>query len=113
MITNGGIIVQKGLEDVIRIDGSDDIELICKEQGGLKRSGGLGDLLAGTIATFLGWNDIMDNSPAEKQLSCWTACCVVKRATRKAFESKRRAMTAPDVLDKIGPAMTIMEHNEI
>jgi ATP-dependent NAD(P)H-hydrate dehydratase len=111
----GAIVIKKGAEDTISQSGDNEASpLVCREEGGLKRSGGLGDILAGTVATFLGWHDILKSRDAEdkhedRALSCWSACCVTKRATHAAFQTKRRAMTAPDVLHEIGPAMTAME----
>lgn len=127
----GTTIIRKGRVDVISIMSdrkSDDTTLECNEQGGFKRSGGIGDVLAGTLGTFLAWQAILHpvNHPGASgdkdvvsagivtqrqhwQLACWTACCVVKRATRQAFELKRRSMTAPDVLAHIGATVNNME----
>jgi ATP-dependent NAD(P)H-hydrate dehydratase len=49
----GGVtIVQKGAKDYIS---NGDQTFVCDMQGGLKRSGGQGDTLTGSLATFLGW----------------------------------------------------------
>lgn len=49
----GGVtVVQKGLKDLIS-DGETTVAVDL--QGGKKRSGGQGDTLTGSIATFLGW----------------------------------------------------------
>lgn len=49
----GGVtIIQKGANDYIS---NGTHTLICDVQGGLKRSGGQGDTLTGTLATFLAW----------------------------------------------------------
>jgi ATP-dependent NAD(P)H-hydrate dehydratase len=129
----GATVIQKGRVDLITVMGdgeSDGTTLECTEQGGFKRSGGIGDVLAGTLGTFLAWQTLLssskssgldedrkkDGSPADTdtlrlhwQLACWTACCVVKRATRQAYELKRRSMTAPDVLAHIGATVNRME----
>jgi ATP-dependent NAD(P)H-hydrate dehydratase len=107
-----GVVVKKGAHDLILQGGSES--LVCAEAGGLKRSGGLGDILAGTLATFVGWNEILQSRgcTVDRKLSCWSACCVTKRATHVAFRGKRRAMTAPDVLHEIGAAMMAMENEE-
>jgi ATP-dependent NAD(P)H-hydrate dehydratase len=78
--------------------------MICEEKGGLKRSGGIGDILSGSIGTFVAWNRILQDKGVENDilLSCWMAACLTKRATRVAFEKRRRSMTAPDILDEIG-----------
>lgn len=49
----GGVtIVQKGREDYIS---NGESVLVSDLEGGLKRSGGQGDTLTGSLATFLGW----------------------------------------------------------
>lgn len=101
------IVVEKGSDDVIRskIDGAEPI-LICNEIGGLKRSGGIGDILAGTLGTLVAWNRILtergEASKADSPLACWMATIVVKRSTHVAFHEYYRSTTAPDILGKIG-----------
>jgi len=119
----GAIIIRKGHHDVISASLIDSDfqssakvqrKMLCKEEGGLKRSGGLGDILAGAVATFLAWNSLLTReTPGERDvddvlLACWSACCVVKRATKVAFDKKKRAMTAPDVLEEIGETVDVM-----
>ena len=112
-------VVQKGRFDTISRNGQTLME--CHQMGGKKRSGGIGDVLAGTIGTLVAWHDILASSgskqrdlhqdPADNSLlalSCWTACCFVKVATQLAFERKKRSMTAPDVLDHLGLAIDLM-----
>jgi len=46
----------------------------------------------------------------QRAFAVWTACCTVKRATKLAFEKKRRAMSSRDVLNEIcGVIMNIEE----
>ncbi|CAJ1918923.1 unnamed protein product [Cylindrotheca closterium] len=103
------IVVEKGQYDDVRYQ---DSTLSCGEVGGTKRSGGLGDILAGTLGTLTAWNSILTSqgvsSEMDLQLACWTACCFVKRATNHAFAQKRRSMTAPDVLSQLGGAVDEM-----
>lgn len=113
-VLQGVIIVQKGCVDQIKYwSGSTLQKMVCSEEGGLKRSGGIGDILAGTIGTFAAWNQILHNDQNLNKgdddkivddlvLACWMACCVTKRATRLAFMKKKRSMTAPDILEEIG-----------
>ena len=102
-----GIIVQKGHNDIIT---QGTMKLECREQGGLKRSGGIGDVLAGTICAFMAWNKILQNKTNENRiLATWTACCTVKKATFKAFEHKRRSMSAQHVLEEVPIAVQEME----
>ena len=110
-------IVRKGHTDSIMKNGTELYS--CEETGGMKRSGGIGDVLAGTLGTLVAWNNILTNNGETENnstnteldplaLSCWTACCFVKRATKKAFDEKKRSMTAPDVLENLGPAIDEM-----
>jgi ATP-dependent NAD(P)H-hydrate dehydratase len=104
------VIVVKGKHDEIYRRGAQ--VMVCEEEGGLKRSGGIGDVLAGTLGTLTAWHVILKDrnvaTEADLPLSCWTACCFLKRATKRAFDSKRRSMTAPDVLDELGPSIDTM-----
>eukprot|EP00568_Trieres_chinensis_P014737 CAMPEP_0183323930 /NCGR_PEP_ID=MMETSP0160_2-20130417/75676_1 /TAXON_ID=2839 ORGANISM="Odontella Sinensis, Strain Grunow 1884" /NCGR_SAMPLE_ID=MMETSP0160_2 /ASSEMBLY_ACC=CAM_ASM_000250 /LENGTH=354 /DNA_ID=CAMNT_0025491387 /DNA_START=385 /DNA_END=1449 /DNA_ORIENTATION=+ len=124
--TAGNIIVKKGHHDILfTITGRTHTQdrgisvkrgnMLCEEEGGLKRSGGLGDILSGCVGAFVAWNRIlsrqtngMNLSHEDLLLSCWSACCVTKKATRVAFMKKRRSMTAPDVLEEIGPVVDKM-----
>jgi ATP-dependent NAD(P)H-hydrate dehydratase len=106
------VIVEKGAQDSISLGGTQPF-YECAEEGGLKRSGGLGDILSGTMGTLVAWNAIMqkddDSSTVEDlPLACWTACCFTKRATRHAYEEHKRSMTAPDVLSALGSTINEM-----
>lgn len=103
-------MIQKGAHDVIEYyprRNEQSKRMICKEQGGLKRSGGIGDILAGCIGTFVAWNQILakDEQETDIVMSCFLATAITKRATYLAFEKRKRAMTAPDVLEEIGFAV--------
>lgn len=103
-------IIQKGQEDQILLGKS--LRMVCDEEGGLKRSGGIGDILAGTVATLLSWHQILQEKEIacteDMPLACWTACCFVRRATKYAFQKHRRSMTAPDILNELGMAVEDM-----
>lgn len=121
-IQHANIIVQKGGVDTIM---QGDSTMQCEEEGGLKRSGGIGDVLAGTISAFMAWNAILekDASPdagdgglangeqqqQQRLFASWTACAAVKKATKAAFQKKRRAMSAMDVVGEIGEVIAGME----
>ena len=139
----GVILIVKGQYDTIEIctrttrtttvakhhshNGQELVSMQCRQIGGLKRSGGIGDVLAGMIGSFLAWNQILkaldhkgsaSSSSGQLQdtelvveekvaninliLSCWFACALTKRATKVAFDKRRRSMTAPDILEEIG-----------
>jgi ATP-dependent NAD(P)H-hydrate dehydratase len=106
----GIVMIQKGAHDIIEYFPRRNEQgkmMICKEEGGLKRSGGIGDILAGCIGTFVAWNQILSNNDEETDIvmSCFLATAITKRATALAFEKRKRAMTAPDVLEEIGFAV--------
>jgi ATP-dependent NAD(P)H-hydrate dehydratase len=115
------IVIEKGAMDSIK-QGSASLQpqtqtqtpamMVCGETGGLKRSGGIGDVLAGTCGTMVAWNKILtDRNEAsfdDIPLACWTACCFVKRSTKKAFDVHRRSMTAPDKLQELVPTIDEM-----
>ena len=107
---DGTIIIQKGEFDTISYqhNQNDKKSMICAEQGGYKRSGGIGDVLAGVVGTLLAWNRILESKQDQeillknRILSCWTACCITKKSTNVAFRIKKRSMTAPDIINEIG-----------
>ena len=111
---NKNIIVAKGHVDAIS---RGDFGMKCDEEGGLKRSGGIGDVLAGTISAFMAWYTILDGGgkgelqslKQQREFAVWAACCTVKRATKLAFENKRRAMSSRDVLGEICGVIAHME----
>jgi ATP-dependent NAD(P)H-hydrate dehydratase len=117
-LPEGCIVIEKGATDSIREASYSDSSsqttpaMVCGEVGGLKRSGGIGDILAGTCGTLVAWNRILTDrdqaSLEDLPLACWTACCFVKRSTKKAFDIHRRSMTAPDILDELGPSIDKM-----
>ena len=114
---NNNIIVQKGNIDTVR-----NIHHVmhCEEEGGLKRSGGIGDVLAGTISAFMAWNTLLetdsdreDTNSKQRQrvFACWTACVAVKKATKLSYGKKRRSMAALDVMGEIGTVLDDIEQS--
>lgn len=109
-------MVRKGGVDLLS-DGS--CWLGVAEAGSLKRSGGQGDVLAGSIATMLSWGKQAEAKQAETAeggglpwgnglpsaplLAAYTGCLLTRRFSAAAFARRRRAMTAPDLIEAIGP----------
>ena len=50
---------------------------------------------------MLGWAAMRGQEPLR---ACEAACTLVRRACKAAFEKRKRAMVAPDVLEEVGPA---------
>ena len=121
----GGVtILRKGQTDVI----SDGRRLItCTKQGGLRRCGGQGDILAGITGTLVGWNygpqSGYENSEklrkreghrfiaSRTMLAAWGACHLTKEASRRAYDEHHRGLTTPHILLHIGPSFyDLCEH---
>lgn len=96
----GPILLQKGPVDRIFSPGK-TTPLECAEPGAPRRPGGLGDFLAGSLSTFLGWSRLAGQDPAR---ACQASCTVVRRACSAAYAKKKRAMVAPDVLEEVAAA---------
>ncbi|KAF6841429.1 ATP-dependent (S)-NAD(P)H-hydrate dehydratase [Colletotrichum plurivorum] len=113
---DGVTVVQKGAKDFIT-NGEDT--LIVDLEGGLKRSGGQGDTLTGSIATFLGWRkayldglwDTGDKSLAEDELvrlAAFGGSAITRECSRRAFLKKGRSLQASDLTDEVhGAFMTL------
>ena len=102
---SGPLIVRKGESDLL----SDGVaSTACEEQGCPKRSGGQGDVLAGTIATCLSWAREsvarLETTPQPHNppmLAAYAGCLLTRRFSAAAFARHRRGMTAPDLVDAI------------
>eukprot|EP00624_Nannochloropsis_granulata_P005408 evm.model.NODE_3836_length_13751_cov_70.976944.3 len=120
-------VLLKGKEDMVA-DGQR--YLVVGEEGAKRRSGGLGDILAGSMGVLMHWSglalkahsgggetergtggEVTASSSSSCEASrlevrdsvlwaCATASLIVRRASREAFKEKRRSMTAPDVIGK-------------
>jgi len=112
----GGVtVLQKGAQDYIS-NGTQTI--VCDVRGGLKRSGGQGDTLTGTLATFLAWKKAYqeklwdhDNSLQDDELtalSAFGAAAVTRTCSRLAFEKKGRALQALDLSVEVPVAFDLL-----
>jgi ATP-dependent NAD(P)H-hydrate dehydratase len=115
---NGPLIVQKGSSDVIS---NGYVDIICSEQGSLRRAGGQGDVLSGTIATYIAWcsrrisSNVSINTEKQQyttsdgtaalsplMMAAYGGCLTTRIASRHAFEKQGRAMGATDVIAELG-----------
>ncbi|KAI9272883.1 Ribokinase-like protein [Phascolomyces articulosus] len=120
----GGVtIVQKGRVDLIT-NGQEGKQIFyhyenfvflfyrCETEGGLRRVGGQGDILSGTLGTFLAWGRLYEEGVWEHgngvdpkditMLAAWGACSLTRDSSRRAFQKYRRAMLTSHMLDEIG-----------
>ena len=112
----------KGKDDIVA-DG--ERWLVVGEEGARRRSGGLGDVLAGTMGVLMHWSGLalkaqgggggeggggMTCNSSSSRLeardsvlwACAAASVIARRASREAFKEKRRSMTAPDAIGTWG-----------
>ena len=93
--------------------------LTVSTEGGLKRSGGQGDILSGTLSTFLAWAKIFKNGEATHAgapeastieskrlllLAAYGASTTTRLCSKQAFAKHGRALLADDLLPEVGPA---------
>ncbi|KAJ3488157.1 hypothetical protein NLI96_g3047 [Meripilus lineatus] len=127
----GGVtIVEKGPQDIICTNtggaSADDAKLshvkegesteeqvVVDVPGGLKRCGGQGDILSGTIGTMLAWGKCFeDGAYGDKSvpssmiplLAAIGGCMVTRTASRKAFTKQGRGVVTQGMLPEVGPA---------
>jgi ATP-dependent NAD(P)H-hydrate dehydratase len=89
----GGVtIIQKGPQDIIS---NGVTSLICDQRGGLKRSGGQGDTLTGSLGTFLAWRaayheNLWDGDDTEQEDDARTNPAQSKAAVQDEIDGARR-----------------------
>ena len=66
-------------------------------------------MLAGSIATLLGWaktaekeNRLYKGGPPPQLLAAFAGCLLTRRFAAHAFTKEKRSMTAPDLIEAIG-----------
>jgi len=102
-------IMHKGLRDVIT-DGRDTVE--CGAAGSPRRCGGQGDLLAGSLATFLHWAMNLSQPPASPLLAAWAAARLTRGCGEQAFGEVGRAVTTSDMVSNIHPVFNRLYEGE-
>lgn len=118
---SGPTIVAKGRIDTIVSPAG---TLQCDDQGGLKRCGGQGDILSGSLGTMLAWaqryeercatesevigldGQVHPPVPTERLplLAAYGAAMVTRAVSRRGFAQYGRSMLADDLLREVGPA---------
>ena len=108
----GGVtIIQKGAKDYIS---NGDHTLVSEGEGGLKRSGGQGDTLTGSLGTLLAYRKAYhdkiwdhDSSLSESEtlaLAAWGGSAITRECSRLAFAQKGRSLQAGDLTDHVHQA---------
>ncbi|KIW83580.1 YjeF family domain-containing protein [Fonsecaea pedrosoi CBS 271.37] len=107
-ILGGVCIIQKGPVDYI----SQGIDTTVSEfQGGLKRSGGQGDTLTGSLGTLLAWReayheklwDIGEEMSREETLllAAFGGSAITRECSRRAFVKNQRSLQASDLTEEV------------
>jgi len=110
----GGVtIIQKGAKDYIS---NGEQTYVSDLEGGLKRSGGQGDTLTGSLATFLAWrkaylDKIWDHEgDLDKHellaLAAFGGSSVTRECSRLAFAKNGRSLQASDLTNEVFVAFT-------
>lgn len=110
----GGVcIIQKGAQDHIS---NGEGTTVSDFQGGLKRSGGQGDTLTGSLGTFLGWRQcyhegLWDTGSAEKMsrsetllVAAFGGSAITRECSRRAFVKRARSLQASDLTEEVHEA---------
>jgi len=110
----GGVtIIQKGGKDYIS---NGDYTYVSDLTGGLKRSGGQGDTLTGSLATFLAWrkaylDKIWDHegdldSVELLALAAFAGSSLTRECSRLAFAKNGRSLQASDLTEQVSVAFS-------
>lgn len=108
----GGVtIIQKGSKDYIS---NGEKTLVSEGEGGLKRSGGQGDTLTGSLATLLAyrqayhdkiWDHGEDMDRSETlALAAYGGSCITRECSKLAFKEKGRSLQASDLTEHVHTA---------
>jgi len=108
----GGVtVIAKGKADYIS---NGTVTLVSDGEGGLKRSGGQGDTLTGTLGTLLAWRkayldklwDHGSDIGADELLAlcAFGGSAITRECSRLAFLEKGRSMQASDLTDRVHEA---------
>ena len=76
----------------------------CLAGGSPRRCGGQGDVLSGTLATFIHWASLLGDScpsPGAEILAAWGSARLTRACAEHSFTTLGRSMTTTDMIDVI------------
>jgi len=93
-------VIHKGSADLIS---NGKFTEKCASGGSPRRCGGQGDLLAGSLATFLHWATMSDDcpEPGPEVLAAWGAARLARGCAEQAYLQCGRSVTTTDMIDSI------------
>ncbi|BFU24474.1 hypothetical protein EHI8A_003410 [Entamoeba histolytica HM-1:IMSS-B] len=99
LMLGGVTILQKGQVDEVS-NGSYTVHV--KHVGSPRRCGGQGDVLSGSLATFVAWSKLNQDFQDEDLICCSVAAsALVKECSSFAFTEKHRGVIASDIIESI------------
>lgn len=103
----GVVVVRKGMTDEISNGIS---EFYVEEKGSPRRCGGQGDLLSGSLATFLYWANSRRYEVSEEDtvgvIAAYAACALTKRCAYSAYLLHGRSTTTTNLIEQINYSFT-------
>lgn len=115
-------ILKKGRIDIIS-DGK--VTVYNEVQGSLKRCGGVGDLMAGTLSLFLHWCNIayvhffneIEKKSSELEhpniIAAYTASVFTRKCSEMAFQKYHRSVMAADIIAEISQSFYEMFDKDV
>ncbi|KAF4526778.1 hypothetical protein B566_EDAN012318 [Ephemera danica] len=102
------VVVQKGAED--KIEGVNGETILCSAEGSWRRCGGQGDLLSGSLGTFLGWEiyQQLQGGAQTGMLAAYAACHLTRECNKRAFQRLGRSACASDMLQEVHAAFEML-----
>jgi len=94
-------------------EGEQNESVVVDTPGGMKRCGGQGDILSGSVGAFLAWAKCYESGafgdnaiPVSRMpiLAAIGASMVTRATSRRAFEKEGRSVVTQDMLKEIGGA---------
>lgn len=91
------------------------LEIGVEEDGNVKRTGGIGDVLAGVVTLFCSWQALQaqpqaqdggkdtnkERQPLDPLFAMYLASAVVKRASRRAENQHKRGLSPVHIVDEL------------
>lgn len=106
-INPNAVLILKGEQDkIITSNGT----YTCSIPGSLRRCGGQGDILSGSLGLFSYWANLYKESEDKQSdippevIAGFSACSITRLCSKFAYEEKERAMVTSDMLAQIGKA---------
>lgn len=104
-------VIHKGNHDIIS---NGTFTESCSTGGSPRRCGGQGDLLSGSLATFLHWSNKAEDcpDPGAGVIAGWAACRLTRGCASQAYNECGRSVTTSDLIRYIHPEFTRLYENE-